>query len=345
MRPHLDLHPNFDSSPLYQRASGETNQDEKRSRRKYEPFPRSARSPKTNHLAATRRTPQAITVSTETGTAQTSCAAFPATRAVFDPWNSSSTGHQRAENRLSGSTSWRESRSLRLGEQFRGGLGGGRRVAHSVGARSEGFGKDERLLHGGWVKGVKGLREAGQKSLMESWGVKKASRVDEEEKVGDSKSGGNMVDQVVDTENVVSGPPGKENAPKRIFDGLCFYLNGSTAPLVSDHKLKHLIVEHGGNMSIGHRRRTVTHIILGATSSHGGAGGGLAGSKIHREMARARGKAARFVTAEWVVESIKAEKRLPEARFPALNLAPKGQNNVFGLFRPTSSSKGASASG
>lgn len=101
--------------------------------------------------------------------------AAPAVRTFFDPWNSSSTGHQRAENCLSGSTSWRASRNLKLSEQYKGGLaGGGRRVADTVGAGSEDFGKDGRKENGGWEKGAKGLRTGGQKSIAEVWGASKS---------------------------------------------------------------------------------------------------------------------------------------------------------------------------
>lgn len=99
----------------------------------------------------------------------------PATRTFFDPWNSSSTGHQRAENRLSGSTSWRDSRNLKLGEQYKAGLAGGKRVTDTVGAGSEEFGKDGRKENGGWERGAKGLRTGGQKSLIEVWGASKAA--------------------------------------------------------------------------------------------------------------------------------------------------------------------------
>lgn len=86
---------------------------------------------------------------------------------------------------------------------------------------------------------------------------------------------------------------------KQILAGLCFYVNGSTAPLVSDHKLKHMLAAHGGQHSIALGRRSVTHVILGTANTHGGAGGGLAASKIHKEIARTGGKAVKFVTAEW----------------------------------------------
>lgn len=109
--------------------------------------------------------------------------AAPAARTFFDPWNSSSTGHQRAENRLSGSTSWRVSRNLKLSEQYKGGLSGGsKRVADTVGAGSEDFGKDGRTENGGWVKGAKGLRTGGQQSLAEVWGASKAGKKSAQEK-------------------------------------------------------------------------------------------------------------------------------------------------------------------
>lgn len=47
------------------------------------------------------------------------------TKKPFDPFNSSSTGHQRAENRLAGSTSWRSVRTSKLQRQFADGTGRG----------------------------------------------------------------------------------------------------------------------------------------------------------------------------------------------------------------------------
>ena len=101
----------------------------------------------------------------------------PPRRPFFDPWNSSSTGHQRAENRLAGSTSWRASRGSKLGEQYRAGLtGGGKRVADTVGAGSPEFGTDGRKENGGWEKGAKGLRTGGQRSLVDIWRATKAGQ-------------------------------------------------------------------------------------------------------------------------------------------------------------------------
>lgn len=48
-------------------------------------------------------------------------AAKPKQHAFFDPWNSSSTGHQRAENKAGASGEWRLSRTAKLSVQFRAG--------------------------------------------------------------------------------------------------------------------------------------------------------------------------------------------------------------------------------
>jgi len=249
-------------------------------------------------------------------------------RTLFDPWNSSGTGHQRAENRLSGSTSWRDSRNIKLSNQYRAGDGGGSRHADLVGAGSEGFGKDGRKENGGWVSGASGLRTGGQKSIQEAFFK--------------SKDNGEIPPSAQESDTTLD--EGQEHSEedvlpssdkKQIFSGLVFYINGSTSPLISDHKLKHLLAEHGGRLSITLGRRSVTHVILGTTASSGGAGGGLAGSKIQKEIARTRGKAVKFVGAEWVVESVKAGQRLPEARFSDLKLAAKGQKSMLGMFKAT----------
>ncbi|KAG5914671.1 hypothetical protein E4U42_000367 [Claviceps africana] len=128
----------------------------------------------------------------------------------------------------------------------------------------------------------------------------------------------------------VDDPPPDESSPmpspsgRPIFAGTSVYVNGSTYPLVSDHRLKHIITQHGGVMAQHLGRRTVTHVVLGTT-----AGGRLAAGKTEREL-RARGVC--FVGVEWVLESLKAGRRLPEARFPSSCLARAGQPSVYECF-------------
>jgi len=93
----------------------------------------------------------------------------------------------------------------------------------------------------------------------------------------------------------------KLNRQKRVFDGLVIYINGSTHPMISDHKLKHLLAENGARISIHLGRRQVTHVILGKpTGTQGsGAGGGLAATKIQKELQRTRGCGVKYVGVEW----------------------------------------------
>ncbi|KAK8154748.1 hypothetical protein IWX90DRAFT_481153 [Phyllosticta citrichinensis] len=275
-------------------------------------------------------------------------------RNFFDPWNSSSTGHQRAENRLSGSTSWRASRNAKLGAQFRGGAGGGKRVADTVGAGSEEFGTDGRRQDGGWERGASGLRERGQLAIWEVGRETKRRRVSdewEEEKNSDGQHRHGQKGQRTRAaeEQGGDGAPKEEagdldedaeeedDAPlppeRQIFRNLCFYINGSTAPTISDHKLKRLLATHGATTSVALGRRSVSHVIIGRTGE-GGVGGGLAGGKLQKEIERVGGKGVKYVPVEWVVESVKRGKRLPEAGFAHLKVgAPAGQRSVLGMFK------------
>lgn len=207
-------------------------------------------------------------------------------RTAFDPWNSSATGHQRADNnRLAGSSSWRASRTMKLGFQYRAGAGGGKRVFDGVGAGSEGFGRDGRGEGGG---GGGEKRGEGKMVAVTAGTKRKISEVDSDE------------------EKQKQNPDPDPNP--RIFQNLCIYLNGSTAPTISDHKLKHLLAEHGAQISLALGRRTVTHVILGTPNNHNkttgiqqhrGAGGGLAAGKIQKEIKRVGGCGVRYVGVEW----------------------------------------------
>lgn len=221
---------------------------------------------------------------------------------------------------------------MKLGHQFGSGDGGGKRVFDSVGAGSLDFGKDGWKENGGWEPGAPGLREKGWRDvsamMMEGRRAEKERReIEKKRKVEESP------------EVAIATPPLEEaqleKKEKRIFAGLTIYLNGSTAPMISNHKLKHLLASHGANISIALGRRSVTHVILGKHNDGrgGGAGGGLAGSKIQKEISRVGGKGIKFVGVEWVIESVKAGKRLPEARFESLSIAPKGVKSVYGMFQ------------
>lgn len=214
-------------------------------------------------------------------------------------------------------------------------------MSDAVRTKSERLEKDKRRVNGAWESHSGGPRNGGQRSIWESFKGRRHSAVEVEgegralresdcldgrDHQGDDAQEGEQR-QEEDAEQ-------DEKSDKAIFQNLCIYVNGSTAPLISDHKLKHLLAKHGATLSIALGRRSVTHVILGNTVSKGGAGGGLAGSKIQKEISRVRGKGIKFVTAEWAVESIKAGKKLNEAQFSNIRLvAPNGQNSVLGIFK------------
>lgn len=92
----------------------------------------------------------------------------------------------------------------------------------------------------------------------------------------------------------------KRNQQRGIFDGLVIYVNGSTYPLISDHKLRHLLSENGAKISLHLGRRQVTHVILANASGQGsGSGSTLSGSKIEKEIKRVGGCGVKYVGVEW----------------------------------------------
>lgn len=94
-------------------------------------------------------------------------------------------------------------------------------------------------------------------------------------------------------------------AKSKIFAGTTVYINGSTLPQISDHKLKQLLVAHGAQISISMMRKKVSHVIVGqpnaasSNSSSMGAGGGLAAGKLQQEIARGGWKGVKDTGVDW----------------------------------------------
>lgn len=251
----------------------------------------------------------------------------------FDPWNSSSSGHQRPDNTPGSTTGWRESRNRKLNNQFRAADGsGGDRLGDTYGAGSE-----------DWDDGIKAVVPKEMRMRMGGGG----SVVDMLTKPGAMKGSlPSKSDGEVQKERKKEDDDREEGSAKgrKIFEGLVIYVNGSTYPHVSDHKLKHILTENGANMSLHLGRRKVTHVIVGRPSGGArGAGGGLAGGKLDKEIKKMGGVGVKFVDVEWVLESLKAGKRLPEARFSQMKVASKGQASVYGLYSKPGSTEGSTS--
>lgn len=242
----------------------------------------------------------------------------------FDPWNSVALGHQRAETK--GPQGWRENRNWKLHSQLMAGNTGGSRLSDTVGAGSEDFDEEHQVLIPKEVKAraansvVDMLRKPGTMSRSISPGTKAEARDDskaipsmpreksvasqgtifDNEDVDESSAataagldGGDLTTTTITTTTT-------SNGSSKMFDGLVIYVNGSTHPLISDHKLKHLLVENGARMSIHLGRRQVTHVIIGRPSGpSSGAGGGLAGGKLEKEIRRVGGCGVKYVGVEW----------------------------------------------
>ena len=195
----------------------------------------------------------------------------------------------------------------------------------TVGAGSREFGQDGRKENGGWdersVAGARGKARAEGGGDLRGWfgGVGKVGILRKEGKgkaegeeaicaLGRGEVFGGVMGTdcgVESSSTALSATGAASEAKKPIFANLNVFINGSTAPLVSDHKLKFMLAEHGARVSIALGRRSVTHVILGVPNGGvgKGAGGGLSGSKIEKELRTVRGKGVKFVSVDWWVLS------------------------------------------
>ncbi|KAF2862229.1 hypothetical protein K470DRAFT_17634 [Piedraia hortae CBS 480.64] len=205
--------------------------------------------------------------------------------AVCDVFNSSNTGHQVADRSMGNTTWWRDSRNVKLNNQFRGTRENEKQDRQK--AIFECLAQDEQRA------------------------AKRVKTDDHQPKTAEAP---------ITTEC-------------QVFSNLVFYVNGSTAPVVSDFMIKQIISKHGGRVCVFLGRRQVTHVIIGKS-----AGGGLSGRKVQMEIDKRRGKQVHFVTAEWVMDSAKAGKRLPESRYQAVRLASCRTNRISDAFKPTKAS-------
>lgn len=225
----------------------------------------------------------------------------------FDPWNSVALGHQRAET--TGPQGWRENRTWKLQNQLAAGNTGGARLSDAVGAGSDDYDEKHQMLIPKEVRAraansvMDMLRKPGTMSQAASRSTSPEKRVDDEaeyEKCVTAEESLMLSRKEDDDPRQGTVKAQAQSRGSKIFEGLVVYVNGSTHPLISDHKLKHVLVENGASMSIHLGRRKVTHVILGKPSGpNGGAGGGLAGGKLDKEIRRVGGCGVKYVGVKW----------------------------------------------
>ncbi|KAE8321080.1 hypothetical protein BDV39DRAFT_212749 [Aspergillus sergii] len=256
---------------------------------------------------------------------------------TFDPWNSCATGHQRADS--STGTAWRRTREEKLARQFNSASGD---CTDSLGDVTSLCKKEK----GEWVwadtnnRGE--TRDPGQRDIRSMMRVGKRSRDvsdagkdqdSSERKLKVSKVAGlgvdasmGSLDELLPSSSSLSAEV--KDVPQ-VFKGVTVYINSAYHPGVSDHYLKRLLTMHGAAVSLS-LSRNVSHVIVAKPNAGPGMGfgGGLAASKLQKEISRGGWKGIKVVFVEWALESIEAGKRLSEARF-AMEIMPKGQRSVL----------------
>ncbi|BAE65340.1 hypothetical protein F9C07_1889165 [Aspergillus flavus] len=264
----------------------------------------------------------------------------PQNHLTFDSWNSCATGHQRADS--STGTAWRRTREEKLARQFNSASGD---CTDSLGGVTSLL-KEEK---GEWVwahtKNRGESRDPGQRDIRSMMRVGKRSRDvsdagkdqdSSERKLKVSKVAGLGVDASMGSldELLLPPPPPSSLSAQvkdvpQVFKGVTVYINSTYHPGVSDHYLKRLLTMHGAAVSLSLSRK-VSHVIVAKpnTGPGMGSGGGLAASKLQKEISRGGWKGIKIVFVEWALESIEAGKRLSEARF-AMEIMPKGQRSVL----------------
>ncbi|CRG90465.1 hypothetical protein PISL3812_07509 [Talaromyces islandicus] len=308
---------------------------------------------------------------------------LPRNHLIFDPWNTGSAGHECAQHSyVTRTAEFRSVRTQQLARQFRGVTTKPVSEIAPLEMKEKDDEKGRRTRQR--RKGEGDIREymGGQsKFIISGCPTATNSKKREELLVGQDKA---EPEPDKNPPSHPSPPPPPPPPPpptttiapsvkaettttsssRKIFHSLTFFINGSTFPLISDHKLRHLVAEHGGAISISLARRSVTHVIIAAPSSLSSsssssssaragarcAGGGLSAAKLQKEIVttagKGKGKGVKFVGVEWIIECVKAGKRLPEARFVvsleknknsnALVGASRGQRSVYGMFKGAS---------
>ncbi|KAE9577892.1 DNA repair protein REV1 [Colletotrichum fructicola] len=254
----------------------------------------------------------------------------------FDPYNSSATGHQRPETAPGATLGWRDSRARKLAGQFAAGHSGGVRMRDTYGAGSEDYDEKLKMVV---PKNVRARATTSVADMLARPGLMRSGSSISD--AGSATSTASAVNGDSTNEEAIMEARRREDEEKEekaavgrgLFEGVTVYVNGSTHPIISDHKLKRVLVENGARMSIHLGRRQVTHVIVGRPAGVGaGAGGGLASSKLEKEIRKVGGCGVKYVGVEWVLESLKAGTRLSEARFAPLKVAREGQKSVYGMF-------------
>ncbi|KAF8422685.1 hypothetical protein EV426DRAFT_574993 [Tirmania nivea] len=208
-----------------------------------------------------------------------------------DIYNATSTGHQ-AGNGVSKPISWHKSRSSKLQQQFQN-------HPHSLSK----VGITPETTKSPHTPGSLKLGEEGNPSVATvaepvTTQAGPPREQDEDTSLCTSTGPSHTLTISISTTAPTPKPRPMHTTATKIFTNCTIYVNGTTAPAISDLVLKRLLCTHGASIATMLARRSVTHVILGKPSSAGGAGGGLAARKLQKELMK-NGKLIKFVSVQW----------------------------------------------
>lgn len=103
-----------------------------------------------------------------------------------------------------------------------------------------------------------------------------------------------------------------------IFAGTRCYVNGFSSGEFSAHLINKLISSHGGRFDYVLRTST-THWVCES----------IPDGKVNKELTTKRRKLLYFVTPNWVVDSVDANKRLPERNYIIKQFSPQAKSQFF----------------
>ncbi|KAJ5446057.1 hypothetical protein N7491_002139 [Penicillium cf. griseofulvum] len=282
----------------------------------------------------------------------------------FDPWQSASTGHQRAAEGggFLGSTSWRETRSAKLTMQYQSG--------DCLPGRALGLGvqntatRESTLVPGAfdgkctqsppklpafgeWVMvagDVAKRNELGIRDIRSFMGVSKRKAVDEIEndtKVETKKIrtvvGGNQspsstrntkeIEKEKEQSQIENKPQPDSGSGASLDLKSTSHIFAGVTIFVNGSTLPQISEYKLKHLLASNGAKTSIYMAR-KTVTHVLIGQPNTG----QEIARGGWKGVKVVSVDWALESIKAGRRLAESRFPGMHVAAKGQRSVAGMF-------------
>lgn len=224
----------------------------------------------------------------------------PRNHLTYDPWNTGAHGHERPEHiRVTKPKARRNERTTRLRRQYRG-------LDPLPDSTIAAYEQQQQTRNTGDIREYM----CGQRKLSSSSANAKAQHQPALFLSGPPTKKTDDDAATPDEKLPITSTSTSTTATKpKIFTGINVYINGSTGPGISDLRLRKLVAEHGGGVSNGLARCSVTHVVIPSScsslptaSTASAGGGGLSAAKLQKEIVNKTGrggKSIKFVNSNW----------------------------------------------